>query len=107
MTHPITTSDPVRDAEAWMAHQDQLDAAREARVQGWIDQIWEESLNPIAAEKWAYNLECLINDTPAILEAAAHARRSDDMEYLGRMVMARLDAWVKWAAEFMEKEIGK
>lgn len=90
-----------------MEYQDQLEAEHDAKVAGWIEQIWEESLAPYGAEKWARDYEALINDGPALLEAAAHARQSGDYEYLGRMLMARLNAWVKRTAEFVSEEIGK
>lgn len=107
MRYPVTTGNPVRDAERWMEYNDALAAQHDAKVEGWIAQIWEEAIVPLSAERWAWDYECLVNDEPDILEAAAHARRSGDMEYLGRMVMARLDAWVKKTAEHMASEVGK
>lgn len=104
MDYPVFTDDPIRDAEARMERQDQLSDEHDARVADWIERIWDACVSPYSAEGWAWNHECLINDTPAILEAAAHARRSGDYEYLGRMVMARLDAWAKQTAEYMMEE---
>lgn len=105
--YPVFTDDPIRDAEAWMEHQDRLAAQHDARVAGWVNQIWADSINPFKANKWASDYEALINDNGRILEAASHARRDKDPAYLGRFVLDLLDKWAKETAEHMAKEFDK
>jgi hypothetical protein len=105
--YPVFTDDPIRDAEAWMEHQDRLAAQHDARVAGWYEQIWDDSLDPYKADRWAGDYEALVNENGLILEAAAHAKRDNDPVYLGRFVLSLLDKWAKETAEHMAKEFDK